>query len=170
MINHTRSLHHSRPDGSHPDPWVAAVALLLLPASVLASDPASIINSQRFNEAFRDYYEALDSYTVKDLEFELSETIDDILSSGSHLTRTSLDYRVRQIERALFSQLRKQLCPPSSPNKRGLSELKRSSVHSINKTGSSTGVNFTHEEVGMISGITVRLLQRKPMEEFCHES
>lgn len=170
MTNHTRSLHHSRPDRYQPDPWVAAAALILLPVSVLASDPATIINSQSFNEAFRDYYEALDSYTAKDLEFELSETIDDILSSGSHLTRASLDYRVRQIERALFSQLRKQLCPPSSPNKRDLSELKLSSVQSINKTGSSTGVTFTHEEIGMISGVTVRLLQHKPMEEFCHES
>ncbi len=141
------------------------LVLFLTLVQAVGSTP-EIVKSIEFGEAFRDYFEALGTHTVDDLEFELSETIEDVLTTGSHLTRASLDYKVRMIEKGILSQLRQQLCPPSSDAPL-LAELKLTTVHCTYEAGRGAKVSFTNEEFGMLTGVVVRLLQSRSMEEFC---
>jgi hypothetical protein len=145
-----------------------ALALLLLPVYVSAADSATaIIKAHTFDEAFTDYYDALVDYGSDDLRLELSETIEDVLSSGSHLTRTSLDYKIQQIETGVFAHLRRRLCMASSPESEDLRTIKLVVVRSVMSAGEEAHVNFGQEDLGMISGVLVRWIQRTPPSLFC---
>lgn len=168
MIDCIHSSLRSRPNGMLLTIGAVTVTLALITAPASGVDSAlEVLENQSFNVAFRDYYEALDAHTVHDLNFELSETIEDVLTSGSHLGQVSLDYKVRQVETALFERLRQQFCPPSSPETGDLPELKMIAVRSVGGAGGVVGVEFTHEDIGMISGVVVRLLQKASLEELC---
>lgn len=63
-----------------------------------------------FDGAYRSYFDALAGYRPEDLRLELTETVEDALTGGSHLSRPKIDYKRRQIETALLRQARRDLC------------------------------------------------------------
>lgn len=143
--------------------------LLLLPLAASAAQPAStVIESAEFDGAFRSYMEALSAYAPEDLKLELSETIGDALTSGSHMSQTSIDYKVRQIERALLTRLREELCTPPSPPSNELATLKLAAVKSAVAAGEQASVSFTGEEFGMITGVVVRFVQGMSRSQLCN--
>lgn len=149
----------------------AGLALLLIPVCTGAVEPATeIVKAQAFDEAFTDYYDALSDHDPEDLRLELSETIEDVLSSGSHLTRASLDYKTRQIETGLFAHLRGPLCGASSRAPEDMYTVKLSTVRSVARAGAEAGVTLSQEELGMVSGVVVRLVQRTPRPQLCSGS
>ncbi len=144
------------------------LTLLLLPFAVGAAQPASmVIKGPAFDDAFRSYYDALSAHTPEDLMVELSETIEDVLISGSHMSVSSLDYKVRQIESVLLARLRGELCTPSSPSPSELGPLKLAAVKSATAAGEQASVPFNPEELGMITGVAVRLVQGIPRTQLC---
>ncbi|MEA3274440.1 MAG: hypothetical protein U9Q81_03935 [Pseudomonadota bacterium] len=148
-------------------PWAAAALICLALAARAGDPPSSIVESIEFDEAFRSYYDALADHTPEDLRLELSETIEDALSSGSHLTRASLDYKTRQIEAGLFAHLRQQQCAASTPPAKEQSKLKHVAVRTLTDAGEDAEIRFDREELGMISGILVRLLEIMPRNQLC---
>ncbi len=147
-----------------------AVALgLFLSSLIAASGPVagSAVSSPELEAAFRAHYEALSGYTPEDLKLELAETIEDALTSGGHLTRASLDYKVRQIESALLDRLRAGLCSPSAPSASDLDPLRAVAVESAAAAGEDAAVSFAPEDLGMIAGVAVRLAQGMPRAQLC---
>jgi hypothetical protein len=147
----------------------AAAIGLLLSSLIAASGPvaASVVSSPELEAAFRAHYEALSGYTPEDLKLELAETIEDALTSGGHLTRASLDYKVRQIESALLDRLRAGLCLPSAPSVSDLEPLREVALESAAAAGEDAAVSFTPEDLGMIAGVAVRLAQGMPRAQLC---
>jgi len=126
----------------------------------------NVSKNPAFNEAFTAYYDAMADYAIEDLRFELFETIEDALSGGSHLSRVPLDHKVRQIETGLFEHLRQSLCHQSL-SQHNLDTLKSNAGNSIVHAGNAAQVHFTVDDMGMLTGILVRLIQQKPLNTFC---
>lgn len=145
-----------------------SILLFLIPLPVKAQDLAeTIIEAPAFKQYFNEYYNALADYNVEDLRLELFETIEDILSSGSHLSTVSLDYKVRHIETDLLSHLQKALCNKQAKDS-DLVILKSITVTVVENAGSDAKVQFNHEELGMLAGVTVRLVQQMSKAQLCN--
>lgn len=152
-------------------PGWKVIVLLLLPLVASAAQPAStLIESAEFHDAFRSYMDALSTYSAEDLKLELSETIEDALTSGSHMSAISLDYKVRQIENALIRHLREELCALSSPSSNELAMLKLVAIKSASVAGEQASVSFSHGELGMITGVAVRLVQELSHSQLCDDN
>ncbi len=146
----------------------AAFGLLLsYLIAVSSAAAASAVSSPKLEAAFRAHYEALAGFSPEDLKLELAETIEDALTSGGHLTRASLDYKVRQIETALLDRLRAGLCSPSAPSASDLDPLRVVAVESAAAAGEDAAVRFAPEELGMIAGVAARLAQGMPRTQLC---
>ena len=142
--------------------------LLLFPLSTNAMKwDADIIENQAFDEAFTEYYNALAGYKAEDLRLELFETIEDTLSSGSHLSRVSLDHKTRQIENGLLEHLRAMLCNQTDSAYGDLKKLKLVAGNSVVKAGNDSQVTFSHDELGILAGVATRLVQQTPQTQFC---
>ena len=151
-----------------PPLWMV-LALLLFQAASAAQPVSTLIGSVEFDDAFRSYMQALTSYSAEDLKLELSETIEDALTSGSHMSVTSIDYKVRQIESALLAHLREGLCTPSSPSSKELQSFKRVAAKSAVAAAEQASVSFANAEFGMIAGVAVRLVQEMPHSQLCND-
>jgi hypothetical protein len=147
----------------------AAALGLLLSSLIAASGPVAgpVVASPELEAAFSAHYEALSGYAPEDLKLELAETIEDALTSGGHLTRASLDYKVRQIESALLDRLRAGLCSPSAPPASDLDALRAVAVESTAAAGEDAAVSFAPQDLGMIAGVAVRLAQGMPRAQLC---
>jgi hypothetical protein len=145
-----------------------AIIFLLFPLPVKALDlSATVIEAPDFNNYFNEYYNALADYNVEDLRLELFETIEDILSTGSHLSAVSLDYKTRHIETELLNHLQKTLCT-KQPEDSNLTILKLISARGVDNAGNDAEVQFSHQELGMLAGVAVRLVQRMPKSQLCN--
>ena len=141
------------------------IALVILPRYITATTIETPIFSEEY---FNEYYKALADYTVENLQSELYEAIDDILSSGSHMSAVSQDYKTRHIETSLLNHLREQLCV-TKPIDKDITILKRISANSVASAGSDAQVKFNDDELGILSGITVRLVEKMPQSQLCNE-
>lgn len=149
--------------------FLIASSLLMLNSPSSAQNMTwndNVVKNPVFNEAFTAYYDAMTDYATEDLRFELFETIEDALSDGFHLTRVPLDHKVRQIETGLFEYLRQSLCH-QSVSRQDLDILKSNAGNSIVHAGNAAQVQFTVDEIGMLTGILVRLIQQTPHNTFC---
>jgi len=155
---------------SKRNPVCKAFVLFFLCQAANAAQPAStLIESAEFDDAFRSYMQALSAFSAEDLKLELSETIEDALTSGSHMSVTSIDYKVRQIEHALIAHLREELCAPSSPSSNELELLKLMAAKSAAAAAEQASVTFANAEFGMIAGVAVRLVQEMPHSQLCND-
>ncbi|MGR8931991.1 MAG: hypothetical protein ACU836_15270 [Gammaproteobacteria bacterium] len=127
---------------------------------------ATIVDQPLFREAFDEYYNAMSDFAVDDLRLELYETIEDAMSSGGHLGQVTLDYKTRHIETGIMQRLRQSLCGKGSLES-NLTVLKRTAAESVRTAGSDSQVDFSPEEMGMIAGVTVRLIQKISLSELC---
>jgi hypothetical protein len=144
------------------------IALLLSP--IIASGAArGAVGDAAFEEYFQSYYSTLAGFGSEDLRRELGETIEDALITGGHLSQSSLDYRIRRIEQAIFSQLREMRCPPARTPAKGLEDLKRLASDSVAHAAEASKENIDLEERGMISGVLVRLIQAMTPRQLCAE-
>lgn len=150
--------------------WKAIVLLLLTQLTSAAQPVSTLIVNVEFDDAYRSYMEALSAYSVEDLKLELSETISDALTSGSHMSVTSIDYKVRQIENTLIAQLRVELCASSSPSSNELEPLKLVAAKSAVAAAEQASVSFSNGELGMIASVAVRLVQEMSRSQLCNDS
>lgn len=147
---------------------IIAWVLFITPATISATpSDTKLMNNTAFEDAFEAYYGALVDYTQDDLMIELSETIEDVLISGSHMSQTSLSYKVRQINNSLLDQLHVELCTASTPPSTKIDSLKRLAAKSVSNTSKQLAIIFAPEELGMITGVAVRLAQVTPRTELC---
>lgn len=142
--------------------------VLFLSLVPFAAAPQSevILRNATFQEAFTSYYQSLGGFSSIDLRTELSETIEDILATGSHMTQTSLDYKIRQIESAIDKRLAARLCSKPMPQE-SFVQLKQIAVSSIQGAAADAAVAFDAEAVGMLSGVLVRLIQAGYTAHLC---
>lgn len=144
------------------------IMLFLSPSIKAMKWDATIIENQAFNTAFTAYYNALADYRTEELRMELFETIEDTLSSGSHLSQVSLDHKTRQIEHSLLEHLRAARCNQPTSAHSDLQKLMLIAGSSVVKAGNQSQVDFNPEELGILVGVSTRLIQQTPQAQFCH--
>src|SRR5207249_308568 len=85
--------------------------LLLYCGAVLAQGKADAgRNNADVDQAYQTDYASLRGYTTPVLIAELSETVEDALITGSHVSPTSKRFKVRHFEEAAYAALRARLC------------------------------------------------------------
>jgi hypothetical protein len=160
---HRRSTHRGLSFKALP----LVFAVLLQSPAAAAQSQAGLVGDAGFEEHFQSYYAALAGFGDEDLRRELRETIEDTLLTGGHLSQASLDDRVRLVEQAIFSQLRKQRCPPAEPPSSGLEAMKGQAAESVGHALEATGERLEPAEIGIVCGVVVRLLESSGPRGLC---
>lgn len=124
------------------------------------------LKSPVFNQYFNEYYKGLADYDLEELRLELFETIEDILSAGSHLSTVSLDYKTEHIETDLLNHLHKLSCNQQAKSN-NLAMLKLIAANSAANVGRDSQIKFSQAELGMLSGVSVRILERSLPFQVC---
>lgn len=148
-------------------PWrTAALACLTsLPALVARADPlADTLANPAFNESYTSYYEALDGFGPEDLGLELTETIEDALTGGSHLTRASLDYKRRQIEDGLMARTRADVCGQAEP---ATLDVRTTCAGGTLAAAKAAGAAIEAAGAGMISAVCARIVAERSVSVWC---
>ncbi len=140
-----------------------ALALWMTSGPAGSDTRSAILDDPGFADAYRTYYDALDGYGPEDLRLELTETIEDALIGGSHLNRPSIDYKRRQIERALRRQTQDTICgqAPDPANTRG------SCADAALAAATEAGADLGAPAIGAIAAVCARLAEGSARGEWC---
>jgi hypothetical protein len=147
---------------------VAAVWSFSCATAAWAAGPKydALLHSDRFVQAYDKKYSGLRGLTSDTLLIDLSETLDDYLASGNHASSVASDYKVRQVERNLFSSLRANLC--SSDAKRiDSGRLKAVVTRELVKVFEQERSEITDSEFGRLSATVVRFIEATALPNFC---
>jgi hypothetical protein len=116
-----------------------------------------------FDGAYRSYFDALAGYRPEDLRLELTETVEDALTGGSHLSRPKIDYKRRQIETALLRQARRDLCG-SAP---GPVQVKPACASAALAAAAEAGADLARDSLGAIAAVCARMAEGPARADWC---
>jgi hypothetical protein len=140
----------------------------LLGAEALAAEPdRAPLASPAFAEAYQSYYRDLAGFPAADLRLELTETVEDVLTSGSHLSRASVDYKRRAIEDALLTRAGDALCRPSPAVAATPERLREVCADATLAATQAAAVRLEAEELGMISAVCARIVATPSLLQWC---
>lgn len=143
----------------------AWACLASLPALAAGADRlADTLADPAFDESYTSYYQALEGFGPEDLRLELTETIEDALTGGSHLTRASLDYKRRQIEDGLMARSRAQVCGLAEP---AISDVRTACAGGTLAAADAAGVAIAADGAGMISAVCARIFAERAVSASC---
>ncbi len=147
--------------------WRTATLTCLAPLPALAARADALADklaSPALNESFTSYYEALDGFGAEDLALELTETIEDTLTGGSHLTRASLDYKRRQIEDDLMARTRAKVCGQAEP---ATLDVRTACAGGTLDAADAAGAAIEAAGPGMISAVCARIVAERSVSVWC---
>jgi hypothetical protein len=139
------------------DPHRSGWVLVLLAMSLTITAHADPV----LDASYEEYYRALEGFQRRDLELELSATIEDALVSGSHLSRPSTAHKRRQIADLTLLSARQQLCSPGAP------EVRTACVLATRQAAEEATVRFNSDSIGMVAAVCARMLELDPPEILC---
>jgi hypothetical protein len=142
-----------------------AVPLGAAPADTLTET----LGDPGFDGAYRSYFDALAGYRPEDLRLELTETVEDALTGGSHLSRPKIDYKRRQIETALLRQARRDLCgsAPGAGSGPGSGQVKTACASAALAAAAEAGADLARDSLGAIAAVCARMAEGPARADWC---
>ena len=146
---------------------ITGIALLVI-SSVLAqpSSHTAIIQDHTFSAAYSKKYNALQGLSAETMVFDLSDSLEDLLITGSHVARTSLDYKVRDLKKILFTNLKKELCP-SSRGSSSSAGFQSAAVQSLRSLADQESLKMSYGQYGAMAGTLVCIVEHATVQRFC---
>ena len=150
-----------------------AGALLLAasawPAALLAqpADPRAILADPAFAGTYRTQYGFLANTSRVVLAEELRGVLEDVASAGSRVGSTSGGHRVRSFESVFLRRVQEALCGGASA---GGESLQAVVVRGSAAAGSESGLALAMPELGRVSAIAVRLVERSERAQLCRST
>jgi len=141
------------------DPRRASWALFILALTLTTTAHADPV----LDASYQEYYRALEGFQRRDLELELSATIEDALVSGSHLSRPSTAHKRRQIADLTLLSARQRLCSPGA----GAPDVRTACVLATGQAAEEATVRFNSDSIGMVAAVCARMLELDPPEILC---
>jgi hypothetical protein len=129
--------------------------------------PASLMQSEAFNRSYVAKYTQLQGFPSKAIHRYLTETLEDVLLSKSHVSNVALDYKMQQLEKRLFGKLQAQVCPADSRSPVPEDLLKSGTVRSLVSLSDEEQWRLTDDQFGTLTGTVVRIIQGGTLRSFC---
>jgi hypothetical protein len=128
--------------------------------------PASLMQSEAFNRSYVAKYTRLQGLPSEAILRYLTETLEDVLLSESHVSTVAL-YTMQQLEKRLFGKLQAQVCPanPNSPVPEDL--LQSGTVRSLVSLSDEEQWKLTDDQFGTLTATVVRIIQSSTLRSFC---
>jgi hypothetical protein len=149
---------------------ILAIALLVGQwAAVAAQEPkqVSLMQSEAFKRSFMAKYTRLQGLTSEVILLDLTETLEEVLISKSHVSTVGLDYKIQQLKKRLFGKLREQICTADSSSAVPEDLVKSGTVRSLVSLSAEEQWKLTDDQFGTLTGILVRIIQVGTLRSFC---
>jgi hypothetical protein len=141
-------------------------AALPLRVPAQSSKYATVTQSQAFSRAYSARYSNLQALSSDVILIELTECLEDILVSGSHVSTVVPDYKIRQIERNLFMSLQEHVCG----GRQGIAMaagLKTAAASDLILMSEREQWQVTDAQFGKLSATLVRFIESATLSTFC---
>ena len=164
-----------------PTPRVRGGALLLAavvfawpPAlSAQGVDPRAILADPAFANTYQTQYGYLANTSRVVLAEELRGVLEDVASAGSRVGSTSGGHRVRSFESVFLRRVQAALCAGGSSAAaatRGGDSVQSVVVAGSAAAGNESGLALALPELGRVSAIAVRLVERSDRAQLCRST
>jgi hypothetical protein len=126
-----------------------------------------IMQSETFSRLYSAKYARLQGLSADVILVDLSESLEDVLVSGDHVSSISLDYKIQQLQRRLFGKLQENVCASTSNSAMMESLLKSVTVRALISLSGDAQWELTDAQFGMLAATLVRLIQSGTLQNFC---
>ena len=159
--------------------WVGALLLAVgasawAPAlSAQGDDPRAILADPAFANTYQAQYGYLANTSRVVLAEELRGVLEDVASGGSRVGSTSGGHRVRSFESVFLRRVQAALCAGGSSAAaatRGSDSVQSVVVAGSAAAATESGLVLARPELGRVSAIAVRLVERSDRAQLCRSS
>lgn len=151
--------------------WALVLAAPVWTAGVRAqaTDPNAILSDPAFANTYRAQYGYLTSTSLAVLTEELRGVLEDVASAGSRVGSTSSGHRVRSFERVFLRRVQDALCPRAGTARQS-EPIQSIVVRGSAAAGSESGLTLAMSEMGRLSAIAVRIVERSDRAQLCRST
>jgi len=141
-------------------------------ASAQGVDPRAILADPAFANTYQAQYGYLANTSRVVLAEELRGVLEDVASGGSRVGSTSGGHRVRSFESVFLQRVQGALCASgsSAAATRGGESVQSAVVAGSAAASSESGLVLARPELGRVSAIAVRLVERSDRAQLCRST
>ena len=151
----------------------AVAATWAPPVSAQGADPRAILADPAFANTYQTQYGYLANTSRVVLAEELRGVLEDVASGGSRVGSTSGGHRVRSFETVFLRRVQASLCGGGSSaaaGARGGDSVQSAVVAGSAAAGTESGLVLAMPELGRVSAIAVRLVERSDRAQLCRST